>query len=318
MGRHSTIFSFVLVEECEECDRIGQECMFKGFDNWGDDIRTRDAESMGRAWELVCDKRSECDIHLGNVPGVAFFFSAISSRETQTKKEGKKTSEQKDCADEEEDDNIMSSQRTLGEASTSSTINTVVEKGRLPAISYWVAFESPNGAPISLVRMHRQLLKCEVEIDTKVLTTRNGAPGEIVKNLCTVLKDHNSSYIGDIVNASFHSCFIDATQDIDNNDDLDDVEEELRECALRFVLVKPSYAKEMKSVVQSLVRAGLQLDIEGMVSGNIELEDASCAVLAKEITTDQCTQLINDIEILMTRLGYAMYEGAVYRKDPRS
>ncbi|KAK3734488.1 hypothetical protein QZH41_008196, partial [Actinostola sp. cb2023] len=245
---------------------------------------------MGRAWELVCDKRSECDIHLGNVPGVAFFFSAISSRETQTKKEGKKTSEQKDCADEEEDDNIMSSQRTLGEASTSSTINTAVEKGRLPAISYWVAFESPNGAPISLVRMHRQLLKCEVEIDTKVLTTRNGAPGEIVKNLCTVLKDHNSSYIGDIVNASFQSCFIDATQDIDNNDDLDDVEEELRECALRFVLVKPSYAKDEK---------------RGTIS-------------AKEITTDQCTQLINDIEILMTRLGYAMYEGAVYRKDPRS
>ena len=28
-------------KECEECDRIGQECLFKGFDNWGDDIRTR-------------------------------------------------------------------------------------------------------------------------------------------------------------------------------------------------------------------------------------------------------------------------------------
>jgi hypothetical protein len=272
---------------------------------------------MGKAWELVCDKRSECNCALENIPGVAFFFSAISSRENHPTKKGKKTTENNGADEEDEEENIPSSQRTLvSDASRSSAINTAVEKGRLPAISYWVAFESPNGTPISLVQMHRGLLQCEVEIDTKILTTRSGASGDITKRLCMVLKDHNSSYIGDIVNASFQTCFQEAIQDIDQRDSLEDAEEAMRERVLRFVIVKAMYAKEMKSVIEALERAGLQLDVEGLDLSSDG--DRTSALIGKVITADQCTQLINDVEILMKRLRYAMYKGTVYKKNPRA
>ena len=271
-------------------------------------------ESMAKAWELVCEKRAECDKALQSLPGLAFFFSAISSCDTQKTKKGKENPGQNDCVAENDDDEIMSSQRTLGEVSTSRAISIAVEKSRFPAISYWLSFESANGAPVSLVRLHRQLLECEVEICTKILTTKSGGHLEIVKGLCSVLKDHSSTYMADIVNDSFKSCFIEALQDIDDSDFLFvDAEEELRERVLRFVLVKKLYAKEMGRVIKFLVRAGLKMDVEG-VETECYYEDAGCFIPPKPITTDQCTQLINDIEILMSRLGYALYEGEIFKK----
>jgi hypothetical protein len=41
-------------------------------------------------------------------------------------------------------------------------------------------------------------------------------------------------------------------------------------------------------------------------------------IIPKVITADQCSQLISDIEILMKRLGYAIYKGTVYKKNPRT
>lgn len=270
-----------------------------------------DAESMAKAWELVCEKRCECDKALESVPGVAFFFSSISTCEAQKSKKANKNPVENECGGEDEEDDIMSSQRTFGEVSTSSAINTAVEKGRFPAINYWLAFESPNGATVSLVKMHRQLLECEVEICTKILPAKHGGHFEIVKRLCSVLKDHTSTYMANIVNDSFKCCFHEAIQDVDEGDSFIDAEEELRERPLRFVLVNPSYAKEMGRVLKSLVRAGLQLDVEGM--DNLSY-DVCCSVPPKQITTDQCTQLINDVEILMSKLGYALYEGEIYKK----
>jgi hypothetical protein len=103
--------------------------------------------------------------------------------------------------------------------------------------------------------------------------------------------------MADIVNDSFKSCFIEALQDVDDNDCFIEAEEELRERVLRFVLVKKNYTDEMGRVIKSLVRAGLKMDVEGMDTQSY-YEDASCKITPKPITTDVCTQLINDIEIL--------------------
>lgn len=276
------------------------------------------SESMQKAWELVCEKRSECDSTLETVPGVAFYFSAIAAKESQPRGK-KKTSNPNDGIDEEDENEIPCSQRSLptNDVSKCSAINAAVEKGRLPGITYWVAFESPNGAPISLVNMHRRLLECEVEMDTKILNNRTGNPGEMIKQLCMALKDHSSSYLGDIVNASFQACCDDAMQDIDEDERLEDAKEELRERVLRFVVVKDQYAKEMKGVVDALVRSGLQVDVNGLERAKSDGEGTK-AIIPKAMTTDQCTQLINDIEILMSKLGYAIYKGTVYKKDPRA
>ena len=213
-----------------------------------------------------------------------------------------------------EDDLIASSQRTVtSEVSTSSAINTAVEKGRLPTIAYWIGFESPNGAQVSLVRLQRNLLNCEVEINTKLLSARPGtsASHDLTKRLCTVLKDHNSSYIGDIVNDSFEKCFDKATSCLDRDDDLEIAREELREHAVRFVLVNGQNSQWIRQIFEALIKAGLKLDVRGFASG-----DVFCHRLTKSLTTDKCTQVINDIEILMQQLGYAVHQGIIYKRNP--
>ena len=306
--RDATI-SYVLPEVQNKFCVVGAHCVWRVEGN-----------GTRKAWELICDKRSQCDRAIEDLPGVAFFFSAISSSENPSSKKGKKTPTEVDSVEEDEDENIVSTQTTASSdisACTSSAINTAMEKGRLPAIAYWIALESPNGAPVPLVRMHRNLLNCDVEINIKVLTSRKGVASEIVKRLCTVLKDHNSSYLGDIVNASFQSCFTDATDSLDESPDLEDAREDLQEHALRFVLVNNQYAQRMRRVIEALMRAGLQLDVFGLdVERNIVGQPSS--VVPKAITTDHCTQLINDIEILMQRLGYAINQGMVFKKHEKA
>lgn len=41
---------------------------------------------------------------------------------------------------------------------------TSVNKSLCPAISYWVALTTPNGAPASPISVHRALLDCGVEV----------------------------------------------------------------------------------------------------------------------------------------------------------
>lgn len=276
------------------------------------------SESMTKAWDLICEKRSECDSAITNVPGVAFFFSAISSKENNPSSKGKKSSEDTDAIDEEEIDEDISSQRTISsDTSRCSAINTAVEKNRLPAVSYWIAFESTNGAPISLVQLHRNLIECEVEIDTKIVTYRTGSSTEMIKKLCVVLKDHSSSYINDIVNGSFEACYLEAMQQLEcGSGQLEDDEEVLKERPLRFVVLKHIYMKEIKGMINALVRAGLQLDVDGLDDSCIGIDTGSTST--KALTTDQCTQLINEIEILMTKLGYAIHQGTVFRKNSRA
>lgn len=278
-----------------------------------------DSASMTKAWELVCDKRAQCDGVIASLPGVAFFFSAIASKESNSSNKGKSNCDDignEAIIEEILNEGVSCSQRTnTSETSQCSAINTAVEKERLPAVSYWIAFESPNGAPISLVQLHRKLIDCEVEIDSKILTNRTGSTTELIKRLCTVFKDHSSSYLNDIVKGSFEACFMDAIQDLQSrNSQYEDVEKEQKEKVLRFVCDKNVNTKEVKRMIGALVNAGLQLDVDGFDS----LVDDNETSHGKVMTTDPCTQLINDIEILMKHLGYAMYQGAVFKKVPSS
>lgn len=51
----------------------------------------------------------------------------------------------------------------------------------------------------------------------------------------------------------------------------------------------------------------------------IGLEDAISKPAAfVHMTSDICTQLINDIEAIMGQLGYALYQGMVYKKNPKT
>ena len=54
----------------------------------------KDADSLTKAWKLVCEKREECDDVLNGLGNLAFYFSSISSYEPPKSKEKGKGKEQ--------------------------------------------------------------------------------------------------------------------------------------------------------------------------------------------------------------------------------
>ena len=92
---------------------------------------------------------------ISSIRNVAFFFSAISTserNEVRTKED--KIEEESDS----ENDDISCtavSQEEIG----SSTV-----KKYFPAISYWIALTTPNGAPANPIIVHRALLSHGVKV----------------------------------------------------------------------------------------------------------------------------------------------------------
>jgi len=103
-------------------------------------------------------------ILLTGVQNVAFFFSAISAQGPQNSR-GKK---QPSAANPESDDNneeFITSSQVASNTSQEWLCNhsTVVDEKLRPAINYWIALTSPNGAPVNPIHIHRALLICDVE-----------------------------------------------------------------------------------------------------------------------------------------------------------
>ena len=101
---------------------------------------TGERESLEKTWKEITKKRDECDQALKKVQGMAFFFSAIGSKEVRPR--------QKDQAN-------------------NSQQGPVEEKTYHPAISYWLALKSVNGMQVSTVPIHKALLEIGVEADPK-------------------------------------------------------------------------------------------------------------------------------------------------------
>lgn len=94
------------------------------------------------------------------ISNVAFFFSAIC---TQEKKKG--------SIQESEDESGNSNEEFESSQVPSSTSQqwlrgnlASVNKALCPAISYWVALTTPNGAPASPISVHKALLNCGVDV----------------------------------------------------------------------------------------------------------------------------------------------------------
>ena len=97
---------------------------------------------------------------LSGISNVAFFFSAIC---TQEKKKG--------SIQESEDESDNSNEEFESSPVPSSTSQqwldgnlASVNKALCPAISYWVALTTPNGAPASPISVHKALLNCGVDV----------------------------------------------------------------------------------------------------------------------------------------------------------
>lgn len=266
------------------CSLISAKVSFRRGDN-----DTRLSTKLDDQWLKICNKRDECDQALKKIQGLAFFFSAISTIESRVDKD--KIEREPDEEDEEQ------------EKKTKSVIYW-------PAISYWIAVQSPNGTRVSTVPVHSVLLDTEMEVNAKVLPEcKKGKEEKSAAPLCTTLKDHNNNFLQEKVDLSF-SYGLKTLQDQLMEEPLED---SLRgsERVVRLEVISNAFCSVLRDKgVPALVRAGLKVDVFGIE--NSHLPDGNQCItkaLASPIVI-----AMNDVERAMEKLGYSLYKGEVYKK----
>ena len=244
---------------------------------------------LDNQWLTICNKRDECDQAIKKIQGLAFFFSAISTIESRLEKDDIGTE-----LDEEDEEEKKKSKSVIF----------------WPAISYWIAFQSPNGTRVSTVPVHSVLLGTEMEVNAKVLPEcKKGKEEQSAAPLCTILKDHNNNFLQEKVDLSF-SHGLKTLQDQLMEEPLED---SLRgsERVVRLEIISNAFCRVLRDKgIPALVRAGLKVDVFGIENSRLPNENQSISkALASPIVI-----AINDVERAMEKLGYSLYKGEVYKK----
>ena len=155
-----------------QCSIISAKCVFNVKEkdlskSWNHIYKKRDLcdrEISGLTTQLFAafllklsfSLKTNFDLIFSGIPNAAFFFSAVA---TQEKKKG---------SIEESDDSDDDGERSLVPSTQSEQMvngnPTLVNKSLCPAINYWLALTTPNGAPANPLIVHRALLKCGVAV----------------------------------------------------------------------------------------------------------------------------------------------------------
>ena len=133
---------------------------------------------------------------------ISFFFSAISMAnyskcDGQTGKGRGKRSREIDS--EAEEDGLASAI-----LSQSTNVDLSTDKKPLPAVSYWIACKTTNGAAASTRSIQAALLKRDVEVTLSRTSYTRGS--DVLNKLCKVLKDHKNPCMMQLVATSYHHC----------------------------------------------------------------------------------------------------------------
>lgn len=98
---------------------------------------------------------------------MAFFFSAVGTKETRKGKRKSQTKgqEEHEYSGEESNDEAISSSQVAGTTTPDwiSEHRSIVDKKLCPAVVYWIALTTPNGALATPLTVHRALHECGVE-----------------------------------------------------------------------------------------------------------------------------------------------------------
>ena len=243
---------------------------------------TGERESLEKTWKEITKKRDECDQALKKVQGMAFFFSAIGSKEVRPR--------QKDQAN-------------------NSQQGPVEEKTYHPAISYWLALKSVNGMQVSTVPIHKALLEIGVEADPKSLPSCvPGKEESCASPLCQIVKDHNNSFTQRKVDASFRYG-IELLQSQLCEEPVGSPTGSER--VVRLQVISPEFRAILtKKAIPALAQAGRVFDVFG-------IEESQNAEITPEPSQDLASPIgiaLNDVERAMRKLGYALFHGEVYKK----
>lgn len=95
-------------------------------------------------WLKICQKRDESDEAVRKIKGVAFFLSSVSVLERNAK--------------EKEPDGAENGHEETELPQTTKT------KIYWPAISYWIAMQSPDGLRVNTVPVHSALLETGMDV----------------------------------------------------------------------------------------------------------------------------------------------------------
>ena len=269
------------------------------------------------------------------LPNVAFFFSAISSTEARKSKHAK--DEESDETDTEEE--IISSFSQSLEAHSS-----LMKKRIRPAVTYWICLTTPNGAPANPLIVLRALLECQVEASTRQVRTihcriirkknirkisllinssfvslqvplKEGVDSVAMKELYKLLKDHKNPFMHDLVTFSYQQCYRQEARDI-LDDSVSSSQAELEcgtENVVRVQCIINSYAPLLSHALDKLMEAKLRIDILGISREDDIIPERDQHQPEKRLA-DKLTVLVNDIDIGMQKLGYALHRGKVYRR----
>ncbi|KAL9984100.1 hypothetical protein ACROYT_G006359 [Oculina patagonica] len=132
--------------------------------------------SVEDIWFKICQKRDESDEAMRKIKGMAFFFSSVAVLERKAKGKEPNSGDKED-------------KQTEG-------VKTTKSKEYCPAISYWIAMQSPDGLQVSTVPVHSALLNTGMDVTAKPLPDcKRGREEYAVEPLCTTVKDHNNSFL---------------------------------------------------------------------------------------------------------------------------
>ena len=177
----------------KKCSIIAVKCIWRVAD-----------EEIDQAWRWICEKRDLSDETLRKLEEVAFFFSAISTCESGPKKGNKRKCAKKSTDRDAEDSNTEGESDESASMSQGSTVVAVANKKIFPAISYWIACQTRNGAQASHVSITSALLKCDLEVTSTRTTRKSGS--DTLNKLCQVLKDHKNQFMEQLVASSYQHC----------------------------------------------------------------------------------------------------------------
>ena len=263
------------------------------------------SRAIDEAWRRICAKRLECDEAVSQVRGVAFFYSAISTFESRNTSANNDKDEMGSSEDEDEG-SPTPSQLLAGSGGKKKKLH--------PAVSYWIAIQSANGAHVSPRAIHSALTTCEVEIFPQRSCKSSDKD---VASLCQMLKDHKNKFVGDLVESSYNCYYATTIQEIS---DCARVENYLvdkcpveTDRVVHLHVVDSEFSTALSLATGEMVKAGLQLHQFGIATKECSTMPTTYKPLAGPITV-----LCNDIETLMKAMGYRCYRGNIVRKIAES
>ena len=215
--------------------------------------------------------------------GVAFFFSSVAALERRSKGKKKNNEEQEDEQNDE------------------------VQEKYWPAITYWIAVQSPIGTRVSTVPLHSAFLQTGMEVTANALPVcKRGCEEESCSPLCITPKDHNNYFIQSKVDKSFsHSLQLLQEQLIE--EPMENLHASER--VVRLQVVAGSFTPKLRDrLIPSLVSSGLQLDVFGIEA----CELPSNIPKATKVPASSIVVAIKDVERAMEKLGDSLYCGEVF------